>query len=110
MAKRHLVPITIVATVLFASIGLTASAIEIQQGMPGAVEPTDVTLNDKVETLLRTDIGLAGSQFRVQTKAGVVTLSGNVPDEHSLRRALDLGSSVKGVRDIRNGMVVNAPK
>jgi hyperosmotically inducible periplasmic protein len=74
MAKRHIVPITIVATVLFASIGLTASAIENPQAMPVGAEPTDATLNDKVETLLRTDIGLAGSQFRVQTKAGVVTL------------------------------------
>jgi len=78
--------------------------------MPVGAEPTDATLNDKVETLLRTDIGLAGSQFRVQTKAGGVTLGGNVPDEHSLRRALDLVSSVKGVREIRNGMVVDAPK
>ena len=33
-----------------------------------------------------------------------------MPDEHSLRRALDLVSSVKGVREIRNGMVVDAPK
>jgi osmotically-inducible protein OsmY len=40
----------------------------------------------------------------------VVTVGGTVPDENSLRRALDLASSVRGVREIRNGMVVEFPK
>ena len=78
--------------------------------MASAGEPLDATLNDKVETLLRTDIGLTGSRFRVHTSAGVVTVGGTVPDETSLRRALDLASSVRGVREIRNGMAVEFPK
>jgi osmotically-inducible protein OsmY len=46
----------------------------------------------------------------VYTSAGVVTVAGSVPDENSLRRALDLASGIKGVREIRNGMVVEFPK
>jgi osmotically-inducible protein OsmY len=110
MIKRNLVPIIVVAISMFAGIGLTAFAIDSPQSSTTTTDSLDVTLNERVEILLRTDIGLAGGQFSTQTKAGVVTLGGTVPDEQSLRRALDLASSVKGVREIRNGMVVETPK
>ena len=110
MIQRNFVHVLIVAASLFAGLGLTAFAIENPQVTASAGESLDATLNDKVETLLRTDIGLAGSRFRVHTSAGVVTVGGTVPDETSLRRALDLASSVRGVREIRNGMAVEFPK
>jgi hyperosmotically inducible periplasmic protein len=110
MTRRNLVPVLIIAASLSAGLGLTAFAIENPQATANTGESLDAALNDKVETLLRTDIGLAGSRFRVHTSAGVVTVGGSVPDENSLRRALDLASSVKGVREIRNGMVVDFPK
>ena len=98
MMKRNLVPIIVVATSLFAGIGLTAFAFDSPQGSTPTTDSLDVTLNERIETLLLTDTALAGGQFRTQTRAGVVTLGGTVPDEQSLRRALDLVSSVKGVR------------
>ncbi len=110
MIQRNLVPVLIVAASLSVGLGLTAFAIENSQAVASTGESLDAALNDKVETLLRTDIGLAGSRFRVHTSAGVVTVGGTVPDENSLRRALDLTSSVKGVREIRNGMAVEFPK
>jgi osmotically-inducible protein OsmY len=110
MTKRNIVPAIVVAGSLFIGLGLRASAIDNPKGALSAVESQDVMLNDKVETLLRTDIGLADSRFRVQTSAGVVTLEGSVPDEKSLQRALDLASGIKGVREIRNGMVFDFPK
>jgi len=110
MTTRNLVPVLIVAASLSVGLGVTASAIENPQAVASVGESPDTALNDKVETLLRTDIGLAGSRFRVHTNVGVVTVGGTVPDENSLRRALDLASSVRGVREIRNGMVVEFPK
>jgi hyperosmotically inducible periplasmic protein len=110
MTKRNIVPAIVVAGSLFIGLGLTASAIDNPKGALSAGESHDVMLNDKVETLLRTDIGLADSRFRVQTNAGVVTVGGSVPDEKSLKRALDLASGIKGVREIRNGMVIDFPK
>ena len=109
MTQRTLVPVFIIAITLFAELGLTAFAIDNPQG-PAAAEALDASLNDRVETLLRTDIGFAGARFRVHTDGGVVTVGGSVPDEHSLRRALDLASGVQGVREIRNGMVIDYPK
>ncbi len=102
------------ATALFAGIGLTAYAIDHPNrptgGFLAAPEQADNVLNDRVETLLRTDIGLAGSRFRVQTHAGIVMLGGGVPDEHALNRALELASSVKGVREVRNQLEIERPK
>ena len=110
MSQRNLVPIFIIAINLFAELGLTAFAVDNPHTPALVGEAPDAVLNDKVENLLRGDVGFAGSRFRVHTEGGVVTLGGSVPDEHSLRRALDLASGVRGVREIRNGMVIDFPK
>lgn len=112
MINRSLAVFAIFAVGTFSSLALSAFATDglSTPVVSNAPEGIDQALNDKVETLLRTDVGLAGSQFRVQGKGGVVTVGGSVPDEHSLRRALDLASSVRGVREVRNAMEIDAPK
>lgn len=111
MTHRRWLPAAVLAAALFAGLGLKAFAVDNPQAATAvAVEPPDSALGERVETLLRTDPGLSGGQFRVQAKGGVVTLAGSVPDEHALRRALDLASGVKGVREVRNGMSVDLPK
>ena len=72
-------------------------------------EGADPVLTERVETLLRSDIGLAGSPLRVQSRDGVVTVRGQVPDERAMRRALDLASGLRGVREVRNGMEIGLP-
>ena len=108
MVKRNLLPILLAVAVFTGGTELAAFALE----NPGRVARAlpDSALNDRVETLLRTDIGLAGSRFRVQTAAGIVTVGGTVPDPHAARRAIELASAVTGVREVRNGMVVASPK
>ena len=113
MSSRKLF-VTVSATLLISGIGLTAFAID-HPNRPtsstlNAAQNADVLLNDRIETLLRTDIGLACSRFRIQTRAGVVILGGGVPDEHSLQRALDLASPAKGVREVRNELETESPK
>jgi hyperosmotically inducible periplasmic protein len=107
MIPRSFAPSIIVAICVFTELGLTAFAIDNPQDSARAGVSLDVVLNDKVETLLRTDAGLAESRVRVQTHAGVVTLGGTVADEQSLRRAQDLVSGIQGVREIRSDMVVD---
>lgn len=114
MIRSKLVAIAVVAVSLFAGFGIHALAIE-HPAFDRAIAPvttprSDAALNDRVETLLRTDIGLAGSRFRIHTRDGVVTLAGDVPDKHSLLRAMDLASSVKGVREVRNALEIDFPK
>lgn len=106
MNSRNFVGASLLAVILLGGLGLTAFAME----NPEASDPLDTVLNDKVETLLRTDAGLAGSQFKISGQAGVLTIGGTVPDEYALRRALDLVSGVHGVRELRNEMALSPPK
>ena len=113
MLKRNLLVASLFSVATFVGLGLSAFATDDPKTAAAVIaisEAQDTALADKVETLLRTDIGLAGSQFRVNSKAAVVTVAGSVPDEHALRRALDLASGVRGVREVRNAMEVDLPK
>lgn len=109
MIKRKLF-FTCAATLLISGVGFTAFAIDHPGRSSMVVQNADIALNERVETLLRTDIGLTGSRFRIQTRGGVVILGGGVPDEHALNRALDLASSVRGVREVRNELEIEFPK
>jgi osmotically-inducible protein OsmY len=113
MLKRNLLVACLTATATFAGLGLSAFAIDdpkLTATMSANAEAQNAALADKVETLLRTDIGLAGSQIRVSAKSSVVTVSGSVPDEHAQHRALELASSVRGIREVRNAMEIAFPK
>lgn len=113
MINRNLLVGSLMAAATFAGLALSAYATDDPKALPGHVanaEALDATLSDKVETMLRSDVGLAGSRLRVIAKSAVVTVGGSVPDEHALRRALDLASSVRGVREVHNAMEVEPPK
>ncbi len=110
MIRTKFMAMAVVTFSLFASMGVTAFAIDHRAAQSAGAPRSDAVLNDRVETLLRTDIGLAGSRFRISTHAGVVTLAGDVPDKHSLARAMDLAGSVKGVREVHNALEVEFPK
>jgi osmotically-inducible protein OsmY len=113
MIRRNLPVICLVLAVLLGGLGIRASATDSPQAIAAlgvAGHTLDSGLHEKVETLLRTDAGLAGAQFRIHTRNAVVTLAGTVPDESSLYRALELASSVAGVREVRNAMEIGFPK
>jgi osmotically-inducible protein OsmY len=98
---------------LLSGLGLAAFATDNSQPVAGVSVPgyaPDSVLADKAETLLRTDVGLAGSRFRVQGKSDVLTIAGTVPDEYAQRRALDQVSEMRGVREVRNALEIDAPK
>ncbi|MCG2577382.1 BON domain-containing protein [Dechloromonas sp. XY25] len=113
MLKPNFLVASLITVATFVGLGLSAFATDDPQVLAAVVannEAQDAALGDRVETLLRTDIGLTGSRIRVSSKAAVVTVAGVVPDEHALRRALDLASGVRGVREVRNAMEVDLPK
>lgn len=113
MIRRNLPVLYLMLAAMFGALGLRASAIDSPPAIAAigvAGEALDAGLHDRVETLLRTDVGLAGAEFRIQTTNAVVTVGGTVPDEFSLRRALELASSVPGVREVRNAMEIGLPK
>jgi hyperosmotically inducible periplasmic protein len=113
MFNQNFTGASLFLALLLGSAVLTACAIENPPPSLAVIETNesiDSVLNAKVENLLRADVGLAGSQLRVSGGGGAVTVGGTVPDEHSLRRALDLASGVHGVKEIRNAMELVPPK
>lgn len=113
MLKRNLMISLMMAAATFAGLGLSAYATDDSGRVRAEIAATEsrgAALADQVETLLRTDIGLAGSRLRVLGHAEVITIAGTVPDEYALRRVMDIASSVRGVREVRNQMAVESPK
>mgnify|MGYP001764858894 CR=1 FL=1 len=67
--------------VLFTLVGASLTSFATDHPAAGTIvsaekEGADSVLTDRVETLLRSDIGLVGSRLRVQSRDGVVTVRG----------------------------------
>ena len=112
MMRNNLAAAGSLILLLFATLGVAAlSAGRGQQvpAVPSIQASPDSLLADRVETMLRSDFGLAGSRLRIFARAGVVTLSGTVPDQHSLERALNLAGNVNGVGEVLNALEIELP-
>jgi osmotically-inducible protein OsmY len=68
--------------------------------------PDDATLTTEVKTKLLADNPTAASAINVETKDGVVTLSGMVDSEASRSRAEQAAKSVLGVQSVANNLTV----
>ena len=113
MFSRNFPVLLLILAVMLGSIGVRVSASGSPPAMAAigvASEILDQGLQDRVETLLRTDVGLVGARFRVRSENAVVVLAGTVPDEQALHRAMELASGIKGVREVRNAMEIDDPK
>ncbi|MCE1171278.1 BON domain-containing protein [Azovibrio restrictus] len=97
-----------------AVLGLGASAtdnqgLELLAALGEARQTLDQSLGEQVGRHLQGDGGLTGASLRVEARDGVVTLVGQVPDQHALQRAMHLAAAVKGVREVRNNLVISPP-
>jgi len=66
----------------------------------------DAKLQDNVKQALERDPQLANHKFKVDTKNGVVTVSGNVNDERYRGKAIQVIQGVKGVRAVKNNITL----
>jgi osmotically-inducible protein OsmY len=64
---------------------------------------TDEAITSEVQEVLNTDPAIREADIEVRTEAGVVYLEGEVPDEMILSRAIELASTVPGVRHVDSG-------
>jgi hyperosmotically inducible protein len=67
---------------------------------------SDAAITASIKTDLLKDPDLSVLKIDVDTKAGVVTLNGLANDEPARQRAEKMASSVKGVKEVRNFLVV----
>ncbi|MGD0232639.1 MAG: BON domain-containing protein [Syntrophorhabdales bacterium] len=66
----------------------------------------DSTITTKVKALLAEDDFLKSFQIGVETYKGVVQLSGFVNSQQAVSKAGEITRSVKGVRSVKNNLIV----
>jgi len=62
----------------------------------------DAWITTKVKAMLLKDSGLAGLKVEVDTKDGVVTLSGQAESGKQIDQAVRIASGIKGVKEVKN--------
>ena len=83
---------------MFLAISATAVAVA------GEDRARDAALTERVKTALASDNALAGRDIEVETRDGVVQLSGFVDSEDQRTAALMRARSVQGVQEVRNDL------
>ncbi|HEU4600946.1 MAG TPA: BON domain-containing protein [Steroidobacteraceae bacterium] len=66
----------------------------------------DAWITTKVKSTLATDSTTPATDIHVNTKSGVVVLTGNVQSKEQKKKAEDNARSVQGVKDVENQLVV----
>ena len=70
----------------------------------------DTTITAKIKEAYVADKQVHASQVNVETMQGVVQLSGFVDSAHSEARAVELARNVKGVRDVKDDIVIRSTR
>jgi hyperosmotically inducible periplasmic protein len=68
---------------------------------------SDTTITTKVKSAFASGKGIKSNDIHVVTTAGVVTLSGQVPNSHAAARVVAIARNTKGVRGVNNDLRVS---
>lgn len=79
-----------------------------RMGAAGADKIDDATITTKVNAALAADKDLSAVKIDVDTKNGVVTLTGPAPSAEASEKATKLAKNVKGVSSVNNQLMVKA--
>ena len=77
-------------------------------GAAGVQKIDDATITTKVNAALAADKDLSAVKIDVDTKDGVVTLTGPAPTAEAASKATKLAKDVKGVTSVNNKLTVKA--
>ena len=70
----------------------------------------DSVITTKIKTKLATDDFLKSFEIGVESRKGVVQLSGFVDSQSTIDKAGKIASSVEGVKSVKNDLIVSVPK
>jgi osmotically-inducible protein OsmY len=95
-----------------AVVALAASVLAlagcVAPGTPG-YQPTavdDTNMTAQIKTAFLNEAVFKANQIRVETVNGIVTLSGVVQSRAEAERAVEMTKTIKGVREIKDGIEV----
>jgi len=103
MKKSHIVIRFLVVLMMIAAFAACASTP--QQSSAGEVVD-DSVITTKIKSLLAADDFLKSFQISVETRKGIVQLSGFVSSQAAVDKAGQVARSVKGVISVRNDLIV----
>jgi osmotically-inducible protein OsmY len=91
--------------VLAMIVSFAACASSPQQSSTGEFVD-DSIITTKVKTLIAADDFLKSFQISVETRKGIVQLSGFVDSQKAVDKAVQITQSVKGVTSVKNSLIV----
>jgi len=103
MKKRNIVIHCLVLLMLIATLAACAST-RTQSSAGEYVDDSVITA--KVKSLLAEDDFLKSFQISVESFKGTVQLSGFVNSQKAIDKAVEIARSVKGVKSIKNDLIV----
>lgn len=95
-------------TLLVAATSACSAAYRDPQARTPGQATDDLAIVTKVKTRLLAESAISGLRINVDVHQRVVTLRGKVPAKPLIDRAVELARSVKGVRSVRNELVLAA--
>ncbi len=101
--KKRTVVIYLVFIMLIATLAACA-ATRTRESTGGYVD--DSVITTKVKSLLAEDDFLKSFQISVETFKGTVQLSGFVNSQKAVDKAAEITRSVKGVKSVKNNLIV----
>jgi osmotically-inducible protein OsmY len=103
MKKRNIVIHCLVLLMLIATFASCASTPK-QSGTGEYID--DSVITTKVKSLLAADDFLKSFQISVESRKGIVQLSGFVDSQKAADKAGQIASGVEGIKSVRNDLIV----
>jgi osmotically-inducible protein OsmY len=103
MKKSHIVIRVLVVLIMIAAFVACASTPK-QEGTGEYIDDSVITA--KIKTQLATDDFLKSFQISVESRKGIVQLSGFVNSQAAVEKAGQIARGVKGVVSVRNDLIV----
>jgi osmotically-inducible protein OsmY len=103
MKKSHIVIRVLVVLMMIAAFVACASTPK-QEGTGEYIDDSVITA--KIKTQLATDDFLKSFQISVESRKGIVQLSGFVNSQAAVEKAGQIARGVKGVVSVRNDLIV----
>ena len=107
MKKNNIVIRSLVVLIMIAAFVACASTPK-QEGTGEYVD--DSVITTKIKTKLATDDFLKSFQIGVESRKGIVQLSGFVNSQAAVDKAGEIASGVEGVKSVKNDLIVRVPK
>lgn len=103
MKKTNILIGCLVALMLITAIAACASSPK-QESTGEYID--DSVITTKVKSLLAADDFLKSFEIGVETRKGVVQLSGFVDSQKTVNKAVEIARSVGGVKSVKNSLIV----